>query len=135
MALVCFAADLVRWFQLLCVRGPLANAEPKTLRWQLWHTPARIVRHARQTIMRILDDRPNADTLLAAYQRIARASPERPHTPNAGDRSDSNAPQNGTVDPAPRPTAITAPLPRPPRPRPPQPDEHNTRHALPHPTP
>ena len=74
MALVCFAADLVRWFQLLCVRGPLANAEPKTLRWQLWHTPARVVRHARQTIVRILDDWPNADTLLAAYHRIARVA-------------------------------------------------------------
>ena len=71
MALVCFAADLVRWFQLLCLRGPLANAEPKTLRWQLWHTPARAVRHARQTIVRILDDWPSADALLAAYRRIA----------------------------------------------------------------
>jgi len=70
MALVCFAADLVRWFQLLCLRGPLANAEPKTLRWQLWHTPARVVRHARRNIVRILDDWPNADALLAAYRRI-----------------------------------------------------------------
>jgi hypothetical protein len=72
MALVCFAADLVRWFQLLCLRGPLAVAEPKTLRWQLWHTPARVVRHARRTIMRLLDDWPTADALLAAYGRIAR---------------------------------------------------------------
>ena len=72
MALVCFAADLVRWFQLLCLRGPLATAEPKTLRWQLWHTPARVVRHARQTIVRILDDWPTADVLLAAYHRIPR---------------------------------------------------------------
>ena len=72
LALVCFAADLVRWFQLLCLRGPLATAEPKTLRWQLWHTPARVVRHARQTIVRILDDWPNADALLAAYHRVAR---------------------------------------------------------------
>ncbi len=71
MALVCFAADLVRWFQLLCLRGPLANAEPKTLRWQLWHTPARVVRHARQNIVRVLDDWPNADALLAAYRRVA----------------------------------------------------------------
>jgi hypothetical protein len=71
MALVCFAADLVRWFQLLCLHGPLANAEPKTLRWQLWHTPARVVRHARQTIVRILDDWPAADTLSAAYHRVA----------------------------------------------------------------
>ncbi|MFN0089042.1 MAG: IS1380 family transposase [Acidimicrobiales bacterium] len=74
MALVCFAADLVRWFQLLCLRGPLANAEPKTLRWQLWHTPARVVRHARRTIVRILDDWPTADALLAAYSRIPRVN-------------------------------------------------------------
>lgn len=70
MALVCFAADLVRWFQLLCLRGPLAKAEPKTLRWQLWHTPARVVRHARRNIVRILDDWPNADVMLAAYRRV-----------------------------------------------------------------
>lgn len=74
MALVCFAADLVRWFQLLCLRGPLADAEPKTLRWQLWHTPARVVRHARQTIVRILDDWPTADVLLAAYGRVTRVT-------------------------------------------------------------
>ena len=69
--MVCFSADLVRWFQLLCLGGPLAKAEPKTLRWQLWHTPARVVRHARCTIVRILDDWPSADALLAAYRRTA----------------------------------------------------------------
>lgn len=72
MALVCFAADLVRWFQLLCLTGALAKAEPKRLRWQLWHTPARVVRHARRNIVRILDDWPDADQLLRAYTRIAR---------------------------------------------------------------
>jgi hypothetical protein len=41
MAVVCFGADLVRWFQLLCLRGALAGAEPKALRWSLWHTPGR----------------------------------------------------------------------------------------------
>ena len=71
MALVCFAADLVRWFQLLCLRGPLAKAEPKTLRWRFWHTPARVVRHARQTIVRVLDDWPDADALLVAYRNVA----------------------------------------------------------------
>lgn len=71
MALVCFAADLVRWFQLLCLTGPLAKAEPKTLRWQLWHTPARVVRRARQTVVRILEHWPDSDRLLAAYRRIA----------------------------------------------------------------
>lgn len=71
LAIVAFAADLVRWFQLDCLDGPLANAEPKMLRWQLWHAPARIVRRARQQIVRILDDWPTADALLDAYRRVA----------------------------------------------------------------
>ena len=71
LAIVAFAADLVRWFQLDCLDGPLAIAEPKMLRWQLWHTPARIVRRARQHIVRILDDWPTGDSLTRAYQRIA----------------------------------------------------------------
>ncbi|MHB8671211.1 MAG: IS1380 family transposase [Acidimicrobiales bacterium] len=71
MALVCFAADLVRWFQLLCLTGPLAKAEPKTLRWQLWHTPARVVRRARQNVVRILEHWPACDELLSAYRRVA----------------------------------------------------------------
>ncbi len=71
LAIVAFAADLVRWFQLVCLDGPLAVAEPKTLRWQLWHAPARIVRRARQQIVRILDDWPTADALLRAYTSVA----------------------------------------------------------------
>ena len=71
LAVVCFADALVRWFQLLCLTGPLAVAEPKTLRWTLWHTPARIVRHARRHIVRILDGWPTADELVAAYRRAA----------------------------------------------------------------
>jgi hypothetical protein len=70
LALVTMADALVRWFQLLCLTGPLANAEPTTLRWTLWHTPARLVRHARQTIVRILDDWPTAHHLLRAYHQI-----------------------------------------------------------------
>jgi hypothetical protein len=71
LALVAMADALVRWFQHLCLTGPLAVAEPTTLRWMLWHTPARLVHHARQTIVRILDDWPTAHHLLAAYQHIA----------------------------------------------------------------
>lgn len=71
LALVCFADALVRWFQLLCLTGPLARAEPKALRWGLWHTPARLVRRARRNIVRILDGWPTADQLLGAYRRIA----------------------------------------------------------------
>jgi hypothetical protein len=71
LAAVCFAGDLVRWFQLLCLTGHLARAEPKTLRWRLWHAPARLIRHARRDIVRILDGWPDADAILAAHTRIA----------------------------------------------------------------
>jgi len=71
LALVCFADSLVRWFQLLCLTGPLAVAEPKRLRWTLWHTPARLVRRSRRRVVRILDGWPTTDELLAAYQRVA----------------------------------------------------------------
>ncbi len=71
LAVVCFADALVRWFQQLCLTGPLAIAEPKTLRWGLWHTPARIVYRARRRIVRILDGWPGTDVLLDAHRRIA----------------------------------------------------------------
>ena len=71
LAVVCFADGLVRWFQQLCLTGALAIAEPKTLRWGLWHTPARIVHRARRRIVRILDGWPGSDVLLDAHRRIA----------------------------------------------------------------
>jgi hypothetical protein len=71
LAVVCFADALVRWFQLLCLTGALAAAEPKALRWGLWHAPARLVHRARRHIVRILDGWPTTAALLDAYQRIA----------------------------------------------------------------
>jgi len=71
LAIVCFSADLVRWFQLLCLTGSLAVAEPKCLRWTLWHTPARLVRRGRRRVVRILDGWPTADQLIGAYRRLA----------------------------------------------------------------
>ena len=71
LAVVCFADALVRWFQLLCLTGALATAEPKALRWTLWHAPARLVRHARRSIVRILEGWPSTHALLDAYRRIA----------------------------------------------------------------
>jgi hypothetical protein len=70
MQTVCHAADLVRWFQLLCLTGPLAAAEPKTLRWRLWHTPARVIRKGRTDVIRLLDGWPDTTSILRAYTRI-----------------------------------------------------------------
>jgi len=71
LQVVCRAADLVRWFQLLCTTGPLARALPKRLRWQLWHAPARIISTGRRDLLRILDFWPSAGDILAAYRNIA----------------------------------------------------------------
>lgn len=71
LAVVCFADALIRWFQQLCLTGPLAVARPKALRWALWHAPGRLVHHARRRIVRVLDGWPTTDVLLAAYRRIA----------------------------------------------------------------
>jgi Transposase DDE domain group 1 len=47
------ACDLLCWLRLLCLDGPLAQAEPKTLRYRLLHTAARIVRGQRKRKIRI----------------------------------------------------------------------------------
>lgn len=70
LQIVTLAADLVRWFQLLCLPASWADARPKRLRWALFHTPGRLVRTARQTIVRIIDTWPTAGALAHAYQRI-----------------------------------------------------------------
>jgi hypothetical protein len=70
LATVAHAADLVRWFQLLCLTGSLAVAEPKTLRWRLWHTPARVIRKGRRDLIRLLDGWPDTNALLDAYHHI-----------------------------------------------------------------
>jgi hypothetical protein len=68
---VCWSADLVAWFQLLCLTGPLARARPKRLRWTLWHAPARIITTARRDVVRILDGWTTADDIIAAYRAIS----------------------------------------------------------------
>jgi hypothetical protein len=62
---------LVRWFQLLCYTGTIATASPKTMRWRIFHAPARIISHARGHIVRIADGWPWTDDIVDAHQRIA----------------------------------------------------------------
>jgi hypothetical protein len=70
MMAVCLGADLVRWFQLLCLEGVWVNARPKTLRWGLLHVPGRLVHRARRRVVRIIQGWPGTDVLLGAYRRI-----------------------------------------------------------------
>lgn len=58
---------------MLCLTGALALAvaEPRRLRCELRHTPARVVHRARRHVVRILDGWPTAEELLGAYGRSA----------------------------------------------------------------
>jgi Transposase DDE domain group 1 len=76
LELVLAAQDLTCWAQTLLLDGDLRVAEPKTLRYRLWHTAARVVRHARRLIVRLQRTWPWAATLAAAFTRL-RALPLR----------------------------------------------------------
>ena len=71
LALITWADALVRWFQHLCLHGiHLAKAIPKTLRWHLWHTPARLATHARRTTIRIPPTWPTGPLIATTHQHI-----------------------------------------------------------------
>jgi Transposase DDE domain group 1 len=76
LELVLAAQDLTCWTQALLLAGPLARAEPKTLRYRLLHVAARIVRHARRLILRLQASWPWAAELARAFVRL-RALPLR----------------------------------------------------------
>ena len=59
------ACDLLAWLRLLCLSGDLARAEPKTLRYRLLHTAARIIRGQRKRKIRIPGTWPWANELHA----------------------------------------------------------------------
>jgi Transposase DDE domain group 1 len=60
------AADLLAWLRLLCLSGDLTKAEPKTLRYRLLHTAARIIRGQRKRKIRIPQTWPWAQDLATA---------------------------------------------------------------------
>jgi hypothetical protein len=66
---VAIAADLLAWTQLLTLDGDLARAEPKTLRYRLLHTAARITRGQRRHHLKIPETWPWANQLAAAFNR------------------------------------------------------------------
>ncbi len=71
LTLALVAQTLVCWAQALLLDDPdLKVAEPKTLRFRLWHTAGRIVRHARRVIIRLDRAWPWAATLVAAFTRL-----------------------------------------------------------------
>jgi len=69
------ATDLLRWFALLCLPAALRDTEPKTLRYRLLHTAARIVRGQRKRKIKIPEVWPWAHELAAAFVRAFALTP------------------------------------------------------------
>jgi len=67
------ANDLHAYILLLGLREhpDLAAATPETLRFRLWHLPARLVHRARQRILKIAADWPRAQAFTDCWTRLA----------------------------------------------------------------
>jgi hypothetical protein len=65
------AATLLAWLRLLALDGPLARAEPKTLRYKILHAAARVTRGARRRQLRIQATWPWAADIVTAFGRIS----------------------------------------------------------------
>jgi len=71
------AATLLAWLRLLALDGHLAKAEPKTLRYRILHTAARLARSGRRRRLKIAASWPWAPAIVTAWDRIT-ALPQAP---------------------------------------------------------
>lgn len=67
------AGDLEVWTRLLGLHDAdgLVDAEPDTLRYKLWHLPARLTRHARRRVLKIPDAWPWRTAFTTCWQRLS----------------------------------------------------------------
>jgi hypothetical protein len=65
------AHDLLAWTRRICLTGSLARAEPKALRYRLFHAAGVITHGGRRTRLRIAANWPWARDLLNAFHRVA----------------------------------------------------------------
>ena len=70
LELTLVAMDLLAWSGLLVLGDDLARAEPKRLRYCLFHTAGQIVRSGRRSYLRLADTWPWTDQLVAAFDRL-----------------------------------------------------------------
>jgi hypothetical protein len=66
------AADLTAWTRLLghSGDGELRDADPDTLRYRIWHLPAKLAAHARWRTLAITPDWPWAEAFLTCWRRL-----------------------------------------------------------------
>ena len=77
LAAALIAATLLAWLRLIALDGPLARAEPKTLRYRILHTAARLARGGRRRRLKIAATWPWAAAITTAWDRIT-ALPQAP---------------------------------------------------------
>ncbi len=70
LELVLCALDLLAWTQALLLDGALATAEPKTLRYRLFHVAGQLTHHARRVTLHIPARWPWRDAILTAARRL-----------------------------------------------------------------
>ena len=73
--IVSLAHDLLIWTQALCLGDSLQKAEPKRLRYQLFHVAARLSFHARTARLHIDQHWPWANDLVTAFRALDRLAP------------------------------------------------------------
>jgi hypothetical protein len=70
LTLVLSCQDLVAWAQTLLLRGDLQKAEPKRLRFALWHQAGILAHSGRRTHLRLQATWPWAQELTRSFQRL-----------------------------------------------------------------
>ena len=70
LQLVLVAQDLLAWTRLLCLSGELADAQPKKLRYTLFHVAAVIVRSGRRNRIRLAPTWPWTPHLIDAFAQL-----------------------------------------------------------------
>jgi hypothetical protein len=70
LQIVLIACDLTVWAQALCLEGTMAEAEPKKLRWALWHTAGKVTTSGRRRALHLDGAWPWAAALVKGFQRL-----------------------------------------------------------------
>jgi Transposase DDE domain group 1 len=70
LQIVMLAHDLIVWTQALLLSGELAKAEPKRLRYRLFHIAGRLAFSGRRAKLHLQDTWPWVSELLAAFQKL-----------------------------------------------------------------
>jgi hypothetical protein len=75
LEIVMLAHDLIVWTQALLLAGELANAEPKRLRYRLFHVAGRLAFHGRRAKLHLQHTWPWANRLLDAFHKLKALAP------------------------------------------------------------